>query len=84
MTAPTPYYSADGITLYCGDCRDILPELCEPVRIVLMDPPYMFGMASTSHEGKAGSWADMMNAASFYALILAEVRKIVQNQQGAC
>ncbi len=34
-----PYYESDGITIYHGDCRDILPEL-EPVDLVLTDPPY--------------------------------------------
>jgi site-specific DNA-methyltransferase (adenine-specific) len=36
---PTPYYEADGITIYHGDCRDILPAL-PPVNLVLTDPPY--------------------------------------------
>ena len=37
----TPYYideKAD-ITLYCGDCRDVLPTL-GPVDLVLTDPQY--------------------------------------------
>lgn len=36
---PTPYYDRDGITIYCADCRDVLPHL-EPVDLVLTDPPY--------------------------------------------
>ena len=35
----TPYYEEPGITIYCGDCREILPHL-EPVDLVLTDPPY--------------------------------------------
>jgi site-specific DNA-methyltransferase (adenine-specific) len=35
----TPYYEADGITIYHGDCRDILPTL-KPVDLVVTDPPY--------------------------------------------
>lgn len=34
-----PYYSADGIVIYHGDCRDILPSI-ERVDLVLTDPPY--------------------------------------------
>jgi hypothetical protein len=34
-----PYYERDGITIYHGDCRDILPTL-PPVDLVLTDPPY--------------------------------------------
>ncbi len=34
-----PYYQDDAVTIYHGDCRDILPTL-EPVDLVLTDPPY--------------------------------------------
>ena len=34
-----PYYDDGQITIYHGDCRDILPTL-EPVDLVLTDPPY--------------------------------------------
>jgi site-specific DNA-methyltransferase (adenine-specific)/modification methylase len=37
-----PYYDEDGITIYHGDCRDVLPHLPK-VDLVLTDPPY--GMA---------------------------------------
>ena len=43
MSLPAPYYSKDGQTIYCGDCRDILPHL-DPVDLVLTDPPYGVGM----------------------------------------
>jgi len=36
---PLPYYEHAGITIYHGDCRDILPHL-GPVDLVLTDPPY--------------------------------------------
>jgi DNA modification methylase len=39
MTLPTPYYDHDGITIYHGDCREILPHLPK-VDLVLTDPPY--------------------------------------------
>ena len=34
-----PYYERDGITIYHGDCREILPEL-PAVDLLLTDPPY--------------------------------------------
>jgi site-specific DNA-methyltransferase (adenine-specific) len=34
-----PYYQDAYVTIYHGDCRDILPQL-EPVDLVLTDPPY--------------------------------------------
>ncbi len=39
MTVFSPYYQEDGITIYCGDSREILPQL-EPVNLVLTDPNY--------------------------------------------
>jgi site-specific DNA-methyltransferase (adenine-specific) len=41
-----PYYEQDGIVIYHGDCREILPTL-EPgiVDLVLTDPPYGVGKA---------------------------------------
>jgi len=37
----TPYYEQDGITIYHGDCREILPTLAADV--VVTDPPYGHG-----------------------------------------
>lgn len=39
-----PYYQHEGITIYHGDCREILPTL-GPVDLVLTDPPYGVGKA---------------------------------------
>ena len=39
MSLPTPYYDCDGITIYLGDAREILPQL-EPVDMFFTDPPY--------------------------------------------
>lgn len=37
----TPYYERDGITIYHGDCRDILPSLgAGSVDLIVTDPPY--------------------------------------------
>lgn len=41
-----PYYSESGITIYHGDCREILPGL-EKVDLMLTDPPYGIGADST-------------------------------------
>lgn len=34
-----PYYEQDGITIYHGDCREVLPTLAQ-VDAVVSDPPY--------------------------------------------
>lgn len=35
----TPYYEQDGIVIYHGDCREVIPTL-ERIELVLTDPPY--------------------------------------------
>jgi site-specific DNA-methyltransferase (adenine-specific) len=36
-----PYYDEGGITIYHGDCREILPDIADgSVDLVLTDPPY--------------------------------------------
>lgn len=39
MTSPRIEKLADGVTLYCGDCREILPNI-GPVDHIITDPPY--------------------------------------------
>ena len=40
-----PYYEHKGITIYLGDCREVLPTLELP-KVLLTDPPY--GMANNA------------------------------------
>ena len=51
-----PYYERDGITIFHGDCRDILPTL-EPVDLVLTDPPYGISIIKGGGRGING-WND--------------------------
>lgn len=37
-----PFYEQDGVTIYVGDCRDILPRL-QSVDAIITDPPYNVG-----------------------------------------
>lgn len=46
-----PYYDHAGITIYNGDCREIMPQLPK-VDLVLTDPPY--GLGHKLHDG--GTW----------------------------
>lgn len=48
----TPYFEQDGITIYHGDCREVLPALDPKPDLVLTDPPY--GVKERTERGKAG------------------------------
>lgn len=50
MSLPKPYYEEPGITIYHGDCREILPYLPK-VDLVLTDPPYGLGAARKNFGG---------------------------------
>jgi len=39
-----PYYQDEWVTIYHGDCREILPQLDVKVDLVLTDPPYGVGL----------------------------------------
>jgi site-specific DNA-methyltransferase (adenine-specific) len=43
--SPAPYYADDQVTLYHGDCREVLPALGLQADLVVADPPY----EETSH-----------------------------------
>lgn len=49
-----PHYEQDGIVLYHGDCRAILPTL-ERVDVVITDPPYSDYVHSKSRRGGASA-----------------------------
>jgi len=53
MTTPIPYYDDGQMTIYHGDCREVLPSL-EPVDLVLTDPPY--GISSICKGGGGYGW----------------------------
>jgi DNA modification methylase len=44
--AVTPYYHDDYITLYHGDCRELMP--CLDAEVMVTDPPYGYGYACGS------------------------------------
>lgn len=54
---PKPYYEHAGITIYHGDCREILPQLPK-VDAVITDPPYGIngGRGGTSRQRQRGAY----------------------------
>lgn len=55
MSLQTPYYDEAGITIYHGNCLEIIPML-EPVDLVLTDPPY--GETSLEWDFYCAQWTD--------------------------
>lgn len=54
MSLPTPYYQDDAVTIYHGDCRQILPFLGK-FDLLLTDPKY--GIGADTHAGsKKNGW----------------------------
>ncbi len=51
MSLPTPYYEHDGITIYHGDCRKVLPEIVH-ADAVITDPPCNCGKDYGTYKDK--------------------------------
>lgn len=49
----TPYYDEDGITIYHGNCWEVLPGI-GPCDLLLTDPPYGIGYKPSSRDKDAG------------------------------
>ncbi len=50
-----PYYDRQGVTLYLGDCRDVIPSLPEPAELLITDPPYSSGARRDAERQVRGS-----------------------------
>jgi site-specific DNA-methyltransferase (adenine-specific) len=59
-----PYYDHNGITIYHGDCLDLM-ALLPKVDLVVADSPYGINTKSDG-QGKLSPWADLCNSAYWY------------------
>jgi hypothetical protein len=50
----TPYYDREGITIYCGDNADVLPNVWQYV-LLLTDPPYGLGAHKKSFQNSTAT-----------------------------
>lgn len=55
MSAIRTEHLAEGVTLYCGDCREIVPALY-PVDAVITDPPFCVGFKYESHDDRPAAY----------------------------
>lgn len=54
-----PYYEHGGITIYHGDCREIMPTL-SPFDLILTDPPYGIDLKYESYIDTLENWFGLM------------------------
>jgi site-specific DNA-methyltransferase (adenine-specific) len=75
----TPYYSDDLVTIYHGDCREVVPALGRRFDLLLTDPPYGIGKhgqtpTTGGHGGRKGyearGWDYERPDAETFALLL--------------
>ena len=69
-----PYYEDSAVTIYHGDCRDILPQLPK-VDLVLTDPPYELGFMGKEWDKqgvsfRAETWKLVLDACKPGAMML--------------
>lgn len=57
-----PYYADDAVTIYHGDCLDVIATVEPAITAVVMDPPYASG---TRHEAGKSSSGAMLRAGRF-------------------
>jgi len=53
----TPYFERDGITIYCGDCLEVMPQLAGPMDLCLTDPPYGIGICGNANHFGIATYA---------------------------
>jgi DNA modification methylase len=70
-----PYYEHAGITIYHGDCREILPSLAYDA--LLTDPPYGIGLRSNGHFSARNVVGDHSQMLGEFARANAEARGVV-------
>ena len=51
-----PYYEDEAVTIYHGDCREILPQLDTMVDLVLTDPPFLILFGTKENKAELGNY----------------------------
>ena len=78
-----PYYSDKWVTIYHGDCREILPSLDVKVDLVLTDPPYFLPIQS--YVGTRGNGyqkrmlGDLSVLKSYFELVFSVIHSILND-----
>jgi site-specific DNA-methyltransferase (adenine-specific) len=63
-----PYYDEDGITIYHGDCRDVIADIPDQsVELLLTDPPYASGARRDADKQVRGSMLRSMEDEDWFS-----------------
>ena len=68
-----PYYEADGIVIYHGDCREMLDDIA--VEVCITDPPY--GETSCAWDSRAEGWLPLLQVRDLWCF--GSLRFFVEN-----
>ena len=58
-----PYYQDSWVTIYHGDCREVLPDIGDVAALLISDPPYSSGgfqEAGKASGGVGTRWEGML------------------------
>lgn len=72
-----PYYDHAGITIYHGDCRDILPHLPK-VDLVITDPPYSTPVITSFGRETIKNYGDMSIQRFYLKSLASEIGAILR------
>ena len=75
---PKPYYQHAGITIYCGDCREVLPGL--GFDVVVTDPPYGIGWSRGEHRGSRGGQNKSSRASKEHCGIIGDEDTVLRDE----
>ncbi len=71
-----PYYEQDGITIYHGDCREVLPQL-STVDAVITDPPYALPTRVASGRSYTSNLGDLSIAEHYFRGLFEDLWRVL-------
>lgn len=78
MSLPTPFYEADGITIFCGDAKSVLSTLPdESINCCVTSPPY-FGLRDYGMAGQIGLEATPEEYVASLVAVFREVKRVLR------
>jgi site-specific DNA-methyltransferase (adenine-specific) len=77
-----PYYDKNGVTIYHGDCREVLPTLYKGcVDLVSTDPPFSVPVKYHDTDGDfPRNWGDLVVMEPFFRECFGEIRRVVRDE----